>query len=134
MFATAYGMCYKIVQKGSMQRTFVEFEGVTRVLRANGVADDVLMAMQRRILRGEGDLVKGGSGLRKIRCAAAGRGKSGGLRVLYADYPDSGVCLLVAAFAKNVRENITKQQQNELAQLKKKLDILMRRHRIEKRG
>ena len=108
-----------------MKRTFVEFAGVTRVLRSNGVSDDALLTMQRSILQGEGDLVKGSGGLRKIRCAAQGRGKSGGVRVLFADYAGVGVCLLVAAFAKNVKENLTRAQLQELADLKARLDSQM---------
>ncbi|MHB1766744.1 MAG: type II toxin-antitoxin system RelE/ParE family toxin [Phycisphaerae bacterium] len=108
-----------------MKRTFVEFGGVTRVLAMHGVSDDAILAMQRSILQGEGDLVKGTGGLRKIRCAAQGRGKSGGVRVLFADYPDAGICLLVAAFAKNVKENLTPAQRNNLASLKAKLDAQM---------
>lgn len=114
-----------------MKRTFVEFAGVTRVLRLHGVSDDAVLAMQRGILQGAGDMVRGAGGLRKIRCAAQGRGKSGGIRVLFADYPGAGVCLLVAAFAKNVKENLTPAQLNELASLKARLDaqMLQRFHR-----
>ena len=109
-----------------MRRTFVEFASVTRVLNAEGVSDDEIRRMQRQIMEGEGDLVKGTGGLRKIRCAAAGRGKSGGVRIIFADYSDAGVCLLVAAFAKNVKENLDKAEQNDLAALKAALDRRMR--------
>ncbi|MGC8559285.1 MAG: type II toxin-antitoxin system RelE/ParE family toxin [Phycisphaerae bacterium] len=103
----------------------MEFASVTQVLKSHGVSDDSVRAMQRDILQGRGDLVKGTGGLRKIRCAAQGRGKSGGVRVLFADYPGGGVCLLVAAFAKNVKENLTPGQLKELAALKARLDALM---------
>ena len=89
------------------------------------VSDDSVRAMQRDILQGGGDVVKGTGGLRKIRCAAQGRGKRGGVRVLFADYPGVGVCLLLAAFAKNVQENLTPGQRKELAALKARLDAHM---------
>ena len=48
VFARRAILCYKIVQDGYMKRMFVEFAGVTRVLRAHGVSDDALLAMQHR--------------------------------------------------------------------------------------
>lgn len=83
-----------------MKRTFIEFASVTRVLKSEGVPDDAIRMMQRQIMEGRGDVIAGTGGLRKIRCAAEGRGKSGGVRILFADYSDAGKCLLVAAFAK----------------------------------
>ncbi len=108
-----------------MKRTFVEFARVGRVLKAQGVSDDAIRAMHRQIMNGDGDMVRGTGGLRKIRCGTRGRGKSGGIRVLFADYPGAGVCLLVAAFAKNVKENLTVEEQKELAKLKAALDVRM---------
>ena len=70
-----------------MKRTFIEFAGVTRVLHAHDVTDEALLAMQRSILQGEGDLITGTGGLRKIRCATRAGGKSGGIRVLFAACP-----------------------------------------------
>ena len=116
-----------------MRRTFVEFAGVTRVLQSHQVPDDALLAMQIAILQGEGDVVKETAGLRKIRCAASGRGKSGGLRVIFADYPEASICLLVAAFAKNTKANLTKAQRNDLAGLKAKLDAQIRQRFIKGR-
>ena len=48
-----------------------------------------------------------------------------GVRVLFAGYPGVGVCLLLAAFAKNVQENLTPGQRKELAALKARLDAHM---------
>ncbi|MGN6368453.1 MAG: type II toxin-antitoxin system RelE/ParE family toxin [Phycisphaerae bacterium] len=109
-----------------MKRTFVEFAAVTRVLKAEGVPDDAVRRMQRAIMDGSGDLVKGTGGLRKIRCAAEGRGKSGGVRVIFADYPEAGACLLVAALAKHVKENLGKAEQAGLATMKAALDRVMK--------
>jgi hypothetical protein len=83
--------------------------------------------MQREIMQHKGDLVPGTGGLKKIRCATPGQGKSGGIRVLFADYPRAGLTLLVAAFAKNVKENLSPAERNVLAQLKAALDRAMAR-------
>ena len=42
-----------------------------------------------------GDLIRGTGGCRKIRWAAAGKGKSGGARVIYFNADDSTIWLLI---------------------------------------
>lgn len=108
-----------------MKRVFVEFSSVSRAVAAAGVSDDALRSVQNQIMRGMGQVVPQTGGLRKIRCAAAGRGKRGGVRIIFADYPLAGICLMVAAFAKNEREDLDQKSQRELAQLKAVLDRRM---------
>jgi hypothetical protein len=105
-----------------VKRTFIELSGVTRLFKSAGVSDDHLRELQRQIMYGTGDVMQGTGGLRKIRCAVAGRGKSGGLRVVFADYPATGKCVLVAAFAKNVKENLSQAERQVLARTKSMLD------------
>ncbi len=109
-----------------MKRIFVEFSSVTRVLRDNDVSDDAIRLLQRQIMEGAGDVIAGTGGLRQIRCAGAGRGKSGVLRLIFADYPEVGKCLLVAAFAKNVKGNLSPTERNQLSKAKAALDKQMR--------
>jgi len=105
-----------------MNRTFIELSSVTRVLRSTGVSDEGIRRLQLKIAHGGGDLVSGTGGVRKLRCSVEGRGKSGGIRVLFADYPAVGKCYLLVAFAKNVKTNLSKAERNELAKLKAALD------------
>ena len=105
-----------------MKRSFIEMSGVTRLFKSVGVSDDDLRELQRQIMYGAGDVILGTGGFRKIRCAVAGRGKSGGLRVVFADYPATAKCVLVVAFAKNVKGNLSKAERNILAQFKPMLD------------
>ena len=51
----------------------------------------------------------GSGGLRKIRWAGSGRGKRGGIRVIYYLVRDDRVYLLFA-YPKNKQENLTSQQ------------------------
>lgn len=64
-----------------------------------------------------GDLIEGTGGVRKLRWARDGRGKSGGVRVIY--YFHSGVMplYLLTMFAKNERANLSKAERNALAEL-----------------
>ena len=58
-----------------------------------------------------------GGGLRKVRVARKGGGKSGGFRVLHF-YREEGLPLfLLTVFAKNERTNITPKEQAELVAL-----------------
>lgn len=54
--------------------------------------------------------------LRKIRWSAKGKGKSGGVRIIYALIKDDSIYLLFI-FPKNEQENLTKKQLNLLQKL-----------------
>jgi hypothetical protein len=53
-----------------------------------------------------GDLVRGTGGVRKIRWGASGRGKRGGVRVIYYARTHQGEIWMLTIYAKNVAENI----------------------------
>lgn len=63
-----------------------------------------------------GDLVPRSRGLRKIRWSATGRGKRGGIRVIYYLVCRDEVFMLYA-YAKNEREDITNEQTRLLREL-----------------
>jgi mRNA-degrading endonuclease RelE of RelBE toxin-antitoxin system len=54
-----------------------------------------------------GDVIPGADGARKVRWGRAGSGKSGGVRVIYFNLTDAEVVLLIAAYAKAERTNMT---------------------------
>jgi len=51
-------------------------------------------------------MVPGSGGVRKLRWAAAGRGKRGGLRVIYYLRSARGEIWMLTLYGKNVREDI----------------------------
>lgn len=69
-----------------------------------------------------GDLIEGTGGVRKLRWARDGRGKSGGVRVIYYFHSESMPLYLLTMFAKNERANLSKAERNELAGL---VDLLV---------
>ena len=69
-----------------------------------------------------GDLIEGTGGVRKLRWARDGRGKSGGVRVIYYVHSEAMPLYLLTMFAKNERANISKAERNELAGL---VDVLV---------
>jgi hypothetical protein len=64
-----------------------------------------------------GDLMQGTGGVRKLRWARAGRGKSGGVRVIYYFHSEAMPLYLLTVFAKSERANLAKAERNELADL-----------------
>jgi hypothetical protein len=64
-----------------------------------------------------GDLMEGTGGVRKLRWSRGGRGKSGGVRVIYYFHNESMPLYLLTLFAKNERANLSKAERNELAEM-----------------
>ena len=105
-----------------MQRTFIQDPSVTAVFADSRVSDADLRNLEMAIMRGAGATVAGTGGIKKIRCGSAGKGKSGSVRVLFADYPQAARVYLLTAFGKNEKSNLSKTERNELQQIKKTLD------------
>lgn len=53
-----------------------------------------------------GDVIPGADGARKVRWSLAGKGKRGGVRVIYFHLGANGVLLLVAVYAKSDQANL----------------------------
>jgi len=110
-----------------MEREFIESHGVRDTLKDNGVSDEQVRDMEIAIMFGGGTTIARTSGLKKIRCGAQGRGKRGGVRIVFADYPQAGKTFLVAALGKTDREDFTNREYRELRKLKRMLDKTVRR-------
>ena len=65
--------------------------------------------------------MQGTGGVRKMRFAFEDRGKSGSARVIYVDFEVYDKIYLITAYPKNEKDNLTKEERNELRQL---MDIL----------
>jgi hypothetical protein len=66
-----------------------------------------------------GDLIPGSGGVRKLRWRVAGRGKRGGIRVIYYARLRQGQIWMLTLYAKNVMENISAKV---LRQIKEEID------------
>ncbi len=91
--------------------TFIQLAGFVNEWKHFRLGDEDLRALERLLLAKPeaGAIVVGTGGLRKVRFAPPSRrsGKSGAYRVGYAHFPDSGVVLLLAIFAKADKANLT---------------------------
>jgi len=82
------------------------------------LSDDEYRLFQNMLLErpDAGKVIPGSGGLRKLRLTAEGRGKRGGLRVIYYWFTAGGTIMLLFIYPKNVQDNLTTDQ---LKQLKK---------------
>jgi hypothetical protein len=87
-----------------------------------------LWSLQMLIMNGpeRAPIIPGTGGLRKLRFAPAGSGKSGGVRVCYAYFKRHWIVLLVMAYAKSRKDNLTNHEKSAigryLASVEKWLD------------
>ncbi len=64
-----------------------------------------------------GELMQGTGGVRKLRWARGGRGKSGGARVIYYYHSESMPLYLLTVFSKNEKANLSRAERNQMARL-----------------
>ncbi len=92
-----------------MKAVFVE-ASVFEKYRANYLTDEQYTALQNELLAlpDAGDVIQGSGGLRKIRAASGGRGKRGGVRVIYYYLAQKKRFYLLTIYAKNEVSDLTK--------------------------
>ena len=83
---------------------------------ALGFDDDALSELQCEICDdpAKPPVIPGTGGIRKMRIKQGGRGKSGGARVLYGDFPEHGIVYLFAVYPKNEKEDIDEDEKKAL--------------------
>ncbi len=64
-----------------------------------------------------GDEIPGTGGVRKVRFAARGKGKSGGVRAVYYYYDCESPLYAILLYGKNEQVNLTAEQKREVAAL-----------------
>jgi hypothetical protein len=64
-----------------------------------------------------GDLIPSGGGIRKIRCAAKGKGKRGGARMIYYLAVNQDEIFMLDIYAKNEKTDLTLPELNELRKI-----------------
>ena len=72
------------------------------------LSDDEYAALQQALIANPelGDVIPGSGGVRKVRWGVTGRGKRGGLRVIYFLRIRHGEIWMLTLYAKNVVDNI----------------------------
>ncbi len=101
---------------------FIETPTFTRMVTSL-LSDDEYRKMQGDLVEypERGDLVKGGGGIRKLRYALQGRGKSGGVRVIYYWVKDRHLIYLLVVYPKSKKDNLTEKETAILREFVKRL-------------
>lgn len=101
---------------------FIETPTFTRLLTAL-LTDDEYSGLQNVLVENpeRGDIIKGGGGIRKLRFAQSGRGKSGGVRVIYYWLRDDGQIYMLLIYPKSKKDDLTDRETALLRELVKEL-------------
>jgi len=102
-----------------MTREFVMMPEFDRQWHKMGLGDEELRQLQETLLQNPkaGDVIRGTNGLRKIRVAFEGQGKSGSGRVVYVDFTVHETIFLITAYPKNVKDDLSKAERNKIAKM-----------------
>ena len=97
---------------------FVEFPNFTKHV-AGLLDDEDYRRLQAALIANPdlGDLIRGTGGLRKVRWSAKGRGKRGGVRVIYYWIARRDQVLLLVIYPKSARDDLTADERKLLAKL-----------------
>ena len=100
-----------------MKVTFVEVPLFTSLLPAY-LNDEEYLEMQSYLMEmpEAGKLIRGSGGIRKIRWAKQGTGKSGGMRIIYYWAKAINQIYLLTLYGKNEKENIDAATLKRIAQ------------------
>lgn len=102
-----------------MTRKFIYTEPFRRCWKAMGLKDTDLLTLEEALLENPqvGDVIEGTGGARKMRIQLAGRGKSGGGRVIYLDVFEKENLYMLFAYPKNVQEDLTPDQKQAIRRM-----------------
>jgi len=98
--------------------TFIETKIFSKRI-AELVSDEQLAEFQAELAQNpeKGPPIQGTGGLRKVRWGLEGKGKSGGIRIMYLYLKLHSIFYLVFVFAKNEIDNLTADGKKQLKQI-----------------
>ena len=99
-----------------MKREFVMTEWFDASLNEQNLTDEHLRMLQTELLHNpkSGEVMRGTGGFRKKRYPLPGRGKSGGIRVIYLDVQEYDMLYLVLAYPKSEKDTLSTVECKEL--------------------
>ena len=101
---------------------FIETQRFSDVLYAY-LDEDSYQELQISLIErpDQGDIIPGGGGVRKLRFAAQGKGKRGGVRVIYYWVTEVGQFYMLTLYPKGRKDNLTNAEVAELRNLVKEI-------------
>ena len=97
-----------------MKREFIETPSFTKKWFSLGFNDEDLAELEQFLVENPetGDMMVGTGGLRKLRFAFKGKGKSGSARICYVDFAAFEKDYLIQVFSKDEKPNLTDAEKN----------------------
>lgn len=88
-------------------------------LRGQYLGDDDYRALQNHLMAqpDAGAVIRGSGGVRKVRWAAGGKGKSGGLRLIYYWLTADDQIMFLTLYGKSEKENLSAADLKQLVKL-----------------
>jgi hypothetical protein len=101
---------------------FIETPTFTRQV-TQLLTDDAYRQIQNVLVENpaQGALIKGGGGIRKLRHAVAGKGKSGGVRMIYYWVKEDHQIYMLVVYPKSKKDDLTDKEVALLCELVKEL-------------
>ena len=102
---------------------FIETATFTRLI-AKLMDDEEYSRLQQALVKRPdwGSVIPGSGGIRKLRWAGSGRGKRGGLRVIYYWQTADDQIWLLVAYPKNEKDDLSRDEIKDLRQLVKEFE------------
>lgn len=102
-----------------MKRIFIELPPFRRFLDSTRDGQILLKEIQESLLEspGQGDVISGTGGLRKMRHGSSNKGKSGGHRVIYLYRPEVEKIYLITIYPKNEKADLSAVEKKVLKKL-----------------
>ena len=99
-----------------MKRMFIETNEFRSRWEELGLTEEDLRELQNFLLEHPeaGPVIEGTGGVRKLRWARTGRGKSGGVRTIYIDFRDRETVWLITVFGKNEQANLSSEEKKTI--------------------
>lgn len=117
-----------------MTLTFIETRGFTQALSDYFAGDAAYAEFQESLLQEplRGDVMPGCGGLRKVRWRdpQRGKGKRGGLRLIYLYIPEAETVALLDIYDKDEAEELSREQRRGLAQIAQQIRDEVSRRRV----
>jgi len=105
-------------------RIFIYTKEFDILWKLTGLDDSDLLELESDLLSNpaKGNVIQGTIGLRKLRWKVPGKGKRGGIRLLYVDFAKHSKLILVSLIKKNETENISAKDKKILNKFIKELE------------
>ena len=106
-----------------MKRVFISTTIFLKRWADIGLSDDDMSVLEKYIMENPkaGDIIEGTGGATKLRFALPGKGKSGGVRVIYIDVVMTEKVYLLTCYPKSKKDTLTDNEKAAIKEIVKRI-------------